>query len=117
MFYVVTLAITGFAVLFGALLTILLTAPPQCRANRLLGSGALRFFGRYSYGLYLFHGLLLFQLAKHVMSGASLPLFRGSALPGILAFTGVGVGLSVLLALASWHFWERPFLQLKRYFA
>jgi peptidoglycan/LPS O-acetylase OafA/YrhL len=40
----------------------------------------------------------------------------GSVLPGVLLFTGIGIGLSIVISLVTWHVIERPFLELKRHF-
>jgi len=101
---------------FGAVLALVLNAAPASRTSRLLTSRVLTFFGRYSYGLYVIHSPLLFHVIRPLFSGASVPPLYGSVLPGVLLFTCLGTAVSVLLALVSWHVWERPFLELKRYF-
>jgi peptidoglycan/LPS O-acetylase OafA/YrhL len=76
---------------------------------------ALRFFGRYSYGIYVLHPLLLLLVIR---GGFDVPYFAhllGSQLAGQAVFAGIITAGSVSVALVSWHFWEQPFLRLKSY--
>jgi peptidoglycan/LPS O-acetylase OafA/YrhL len=73
----------------------------------------LRFFGRYSYGLYIFHGLLVTSLLPLVY-----PIQRlvGSVfLGGILALL-LFLALSLAMAMISYQFFEAPILRLKKRF-
>ena len=84
-------------------------------AARAISANWLRFLGRYSYGIYVFHipvdacvvGLLMPAVRMHVGSKAALHLVQ-------LVFV---VGLTIPLAMASYKYYEAPFLRLKRYFA
>lgn len=81
---------------------------------RWLCSPFLRFFGRYSYGLYVFHGLLVAPLFPLVY-----PLQRAVhsvALGGVL-YIVLSLGLAVGISMLSYHFYEEPILRLKRRFA
>jgi len=73
----------------------------------------LRFFGRYSYGLYLFHGIYFVYL-RH-LSG-SLQDRVHSGLMAQLLIIGFGFAVSVALAVLSYHVFESPFLKLKSRF-
>lgn len=97
---------------FAAVLALALEAEPGSRGGRWLAAPVLVFFGRYSYGLYVLHHPLLF-LKPEGWSYDNLPLVLGSRLPGWLLFIAAGIGVSVVLALLSWHLWEKPFLDLK----
>jgi hypothetical protein len=61
----------------------------------------LRFTGKISYSLYLWHWPLLVLTRKYLLFGVSVPI---SILPAYL------IGL-VVLSIASWRFVERPFRQ------
>ncbi len=74
----------------------------------------LRFFGRYSYGLYLFHGLYFVYL-RH-LSG-KVELLMHSGLLAQLLIVAFGFLFSIALAVLSYHFFEAPILTLKRRFA
>ena len=74
----------------------------------------LRFFGRYSYGLYIYHGVLLLFLVPH------LPLLQSvthSAIAGGAIFVLLSLGISLAVSMVSFHLIEQPILRHKRYFA
>jgi peptidoglycan/LPS O-acetylase OafA/YrhL len=73
----------------------------------------LRFLGRYSYGLYIYQGLLLLFLMPLVY-----PLQRAVhsvALGGAL-FILLSLGLILAISMLSYHFFEAPILKLKSRF-
>lgn len=74
----------------------------------------LRFFGRYSYGLYIFHGLYFVYL-RH-LSGSLERRVHSSLIAQLMIFVS-GFLLSIVLALLSYHFFEAPILKLKSRFA
>jgi len=85
--------------------------------GRFLQTASLRYLGKISYGIYLFHLLIQFffddYVDKYVLAhySRSLPkLFQYNLhllqLPLIILFT-------VLMAAASFRWIEKPFLQLK----
>src|SRR5690606_5128279 len=55
---VYTLGFPALAALFGATVVILLLLPAQSISVRIFASKTLRFFGRYSYGLYVWHHIV-----------------------------------------------------------
>jgi peptidoglycan/LPS O-acetylase OafA/YrhL len=74
----------------------------------------LRFFGRYSYGLYLFHGLYFVYL-RHLSGRLQQVLHSGLLAQLFIAL--FGFLFSITLAVLSYHFFEAPILTLKRRFA
>lgn len=78
----------------------------QSRAAALLNLSPLRFFGKYSYGLYVWHFLLFHTLDR---------LFPLESLGVIGRFAGC-VALSCIIAWCSWHLLEKHFMKLKRLF-
>ncbi|MGH7467510.1 MAG: acyltransferase family protein [Longimicrobiales bacterium] len=84
---------------------------------RTLSSRPLVALGKYSYGLYLIHvpirDLIRSWLAQRP---TGLPALAGSQLPAQVALYIVGIGVSVAIALVSWHFFEKHFLKLKALF-
>ena len=104
------------AVFFGALLAWIVTRPSASLPSRLFSSRVLSIFGRYSYGLYVFHHPLVFFLQSQGMLVHPWPRILGLELPVQVAFIVFATGLTLALALVSWHLWERPFLYLKRWF-
>jgi peptidoglycan/LPS O-acetylase OafA/YrhL len=85
---------------------------PALRVQQLMSAAWLRFFGKYSYAMYVFHFpiqfILSFYLADSINTGE--PNARFLKLMTYLAFVVV---LSTLAAMASWRVLEKPFLDLK----
>jgi peptidoglycan/LPS O-acetylase OafA/YrhL len=111
-----TIGFTIVAVLSGTLLVAAIAGASGGPARRVFGGRFFRFFGHYSYGLYVFHHLFVFLLAGYVLSVDRLPRLFESQLPGQILFLLLATGASVTLALVSWYCWEQPFLRLKRFF-
>jgi peptidoglycan/LPS O-acetylase OafA/YrhL len=91
---------------------ILLLGSAEGRIARALSAAPLRWFGKYSYGLYVWHpviGMLLFHSRVAVF-----PKDGGTAL--YLAIAVAILILDLAVAWISFHLWEKRFLDLKRYF-
>jgi peptidoglycan/LPS O-acetylase OafA/YrhL len=73
----------------------------------------LRFFGRYSYGMYIWH-LAVKRVLDARTDWLAPRLVGGSFLVSDVASLAVLIGVTTLVALVSWHVIERPFLRLKR---
>jgi peptidoglycan/LPS O-acetylase OafA/YrhL len=111
---VATVAHTLLALFFGAILVLTVVAPAGGPLARTMASPFLRFFGRYSYALYVFHPLLLWF--KPAFSLAFVPAVFGSLLPAYLLWLALSIGATVVVALISWHLLEKQFLKMKKYF-
>jgi peptidoglycan/LPS O-acetylase OafA/YrhL len=75
----------------------------------------LRYLGRISYGLYIFHSLvfhLVFNTGRRWLDSAAGALHVSSGVAGTTIVFVATVGLACL----SYHFYESPFLKLKRRF-
>ena len=94
--------VIGFSALALGFAAIVLRAS---RGVRWLEHPVLMRLGRYSYGIYIFHALMLPGLRAHWKPPANAG--------GALAFTFVIVAASTALAAFSWHVFERRFLALK----
>ncbi len=105
------LALAAGGVVLGAVLSEGTSSPLQ----RALGGPALRFLGRYSYGLYVVH-LFVHEAALRWLrarpAGAELLASRA----GYVLYMAAGAAVSVLLALACFHLVEKHFLALKSRF-
>ena len=103
----VTWGILFLGLAFGALVFAVESGP----SGRLFQSRTLRFFGTYSYGLYVYHWLL------NPLFFAHLPrtMFRSYAL-SILTFQAGLFVATILVSLLSWHLFEKRVLSLKRFF-
>ncbi len=100
----------------GSLLVLAVSSTPRQIFGWVFTLPIMRFFGKYSYGLYIFHELLA-------------PLFNGPlGIRSLDARLGLGWHVSLLLhillaglisvgvALLSWHLMEKHMLKLKRFF-
>ena len=85
------------------------------RAAAAASSKILRFFGKYSYALYVFHAGVMLVLIRAGIQATSFVQIQGSQLIGQLAFTTMAIVLATLLAVLSWHLLEAPALSLKQY--
>ena len=106
---------TVVAAFFAAVLLIVVAARPAGPTGRVFASPVLRWFGKYSYGLYVFHHLILF-LTPLVLPSAKLREITGSTPLAALASIAINAALSIVAAYLSWHLYEKWFLRLKRFF-
>ena len=111
-----TVGYSVIAIGTAAFIGIALTSSRDSWLRKALSSRLLVVLGIYSYGLYVFHHLILLTLRDRGFGVALFPTVWGSQVVGLLAFSLVGMSASALVAYASWHLWEMPFLRLKRLF-
>jgi peptidoglycan/LPS O-acetylase OafA/YrhL len=106
------LGYSALAFLSAALLVMSLY--PATITNRVCSWKVLRFYGRYSYGLYLLHYWFsrVFRAMRYwIEQHLAAPLVGGLVSFALILF------LSTLLAMASYRLIEQPFLRLKQRFA
>jgi peptidoglycan/LPS O-acetylase OafA/YrhL len=96
------------ALAFGGAILVTLTWRPL---NAVVDNGILRWFGRYSYGLYLWHPIAIALLFGSTFASTL------DGTPAKVLFTLLVIGVAVLVAVISYHCWEKPFLRLKRSFS
>lgn len=100
----------------GGLLLAALGAAPGSRTHSFFTSKTMRFMGRYSYAMYVFHEFVLWGANAFAPWTVSPPKVLGSYVPlGLVVLFGVS-GVTIALSLLSWHLYEKQFLKLKRYF-
>lgn len=106
----------AFAVIFGAML---ITAIDRrhTTSERWFSNSTLRFFGRYSYGLYVFHLPMMYFIEEYVFRVDTAPVVLGTRALGLLVSMAINVTASVAVAFISWHLYEKQFLRLKDRFA
>jgi len=105
---------TLYALFFGAL-TLLSLKPTAHLVAWVFQGRLLRFFGKYSYGLYVYHGILSWYFVEVGEEGRLDALLGNHAL-AIAARAALGVGISVGVAVLSYQLFEKRFLALKRWF-
>ncbi len=103
-----------FALCFTALIAVVLTSRAG-PLRKLFESRTLCLLGKYSYGLYVFHGILSYgfgelQLQQRLTAGVHWHL------GGFLLQAAVGAAASIAVAMVSYELFEKRFLSLKRYF-
>jgi len=111
-----TIGHTLLACFFGAVLVLALISSPKTFTGRIFASSQLSFFGRYSYALYVFHAPILFFNLGRFLPLDLIPTVFGSLLLKKLVFVTSATVVSVAIASASWHLYEKQFLKLKRFF-
>jgi peptidoglycan/LPS O-acetylase OafA/YrhL len=113
----VALAIKEFllAILFGVFVSTSAWPSGWQLMRKTLRWRALTLMGRYSYGLYVFHGIIAAYFELHGGVGLFARI-AGTRTGAFFLQAAVGSVLSVLIAVASYHAYEMPFLRLKRLF-
>jgi peptidoglycan/LPS O-acetylase OafA/YrhL len=106
---------SALAAIYGSLLLAAVSAPDAFLVRRVLAHRALRFFGKYSYGAYLFHELLRPAFVRYFPIDL-LQRALGSEVLAFVAHGVLGTTLTFLAAMVSFRFYEKPFLNLKRFF-
>lgn len=105
----------AWALVFAALLVLAVAAPPQAWLARLGQSRWLRFFGKYSYGMYVWQLPLVYVLAAVVTAPGLAGVLHSPRL-GQATYCGLMFAATTAVALASWHRFEKHWLALKNRF-
>jgi peptidoglycan/LPS O-acetylase OafA/YrhL len=111
-YFVESVGYTIIAITYAGLIGTVIARPAWTRIA--FENDIMRFFGKYSYGLYVFHYSLDAALTvplRHLVDAK----FHSKALGVVVSALIVGV-LAVLVAFASYHLYEKHFLKLKKYF-
>ncbi len=98
---------------FGAGLVLVAHAPRASVIGRVFTSPVLCLFGKYSYGLYVWHGLLFYHFARWFPASAYQAALGGSFLTAVLVHAALATLASLAVAVASYHLFEKHFLKLK----
>jgi peptidoglycan/LPS O-acetylase OafA/YrhL len=110
-----SIGLTALAFFYGALLIVALAASHETWIARIFDFPGLRFFGKYSYGLYVFHFFVALQFARIIPPQDLIHIVQSESL-GALLFISILFLVSVSMAVLSWHMYEKQFLKLKRFF-
>lgn len=112
-----SLGYTCLAVLFGSLLVLGLMEGDGFWLKRFQGS-VLRFLGRYSYAMYLFHMPVIY-FTKEPFRRSELARgleLAGSEFPAQVLYTIFVFIAASIVSQITWHLWEKHFLRLKVHF-
>ena len=104
------MAVVGFPLVAGFFGALLVAALDPGRVATICEHRVLRWVGKYSYGLYVFHFPVISALARKG------PWSTGMRLADLVPFIAVAAALSCLIAWVSYNGYEKHFLALKRHF-
>jgi len=107
---------TLYAIFFGALLLLVARPREEGLLARAFQARWLRTLGKYSYGLYIYQGLLAFHVAE-LRAQDRLAALLGSNAAAMATQAALGVLASLALAALSYELFEKRFLALKKLFA
>ena len=93
----------------------------QIQNQRLIKSKVMRktciYLGKISYGIYMFHLVVMYLTSQFLMPKAALIALSSSQLiVYALLFVGASITMTILLATLSFIYFEKPFLKLKERF-
>ncbi len=112
--FLLPLGNTIFAIFFAALILYCMSPHKNNTAKWLLELPILRFFGKYSYAMYIFHVPILALLRP------DLAVTLTKHMPKSIAFVSANficLILTMAAALVSWNLIEKPALKLKKFFS
>ena len=98
---------------------IVFSIDPASTKKRVVGflrTPFMRFLGKYSYAMYIFHFPLAWFLENAGFGVNRYPSVAGSHIPGVIIFSLLTAGLTAIAALISWNLFEKHLLRLKKYF-
>lgn len=101
-------------VFFAACIAIAVASRQESFGHRVLASPVLRFFGKYSYCLYVCHLPIIVTFAKFGLNCHDLAGRLHSELLSVIVVDAVALGVSIAIAYASWHLYEKHWLKLKK---
>jgi peptidoglycan/LPS O-acetylase OafA/YrhL len=109
----------GFSIaglFFGSLLLSVCCAPNTSRFRKLFENRILQTYGKYSYGIYLTHVLVQHLLVERLLDIPNIYQLAGGPFVVQIVYTLLGFTLSLAVAIAIYHLYEKKFLQLKGFF-
>lgn len=106
--------LTAYALLFGCLLIYSLCPSPKSYFKKFLLNDILRYIGKISYGLYVFHWIL-YVFIKAPLEESIYNILHLSILSKIIVSLLVLL-LSIILSHLSYHYFEKKIMNLKPFF-
>jgi peptidoglycan/LPS O-acetylase OafA/YrhL len=101
-------------IVFTWMIYAVVTADPATLIRRFFRNPVLRFLGRYSYGIYLIHWVVYWQIKYFILDAFGERQNTSNAVATLAGI--VIIAVTIVLALAMYRFLEEPALRLKRYF-
>jgi peptidoglycan/LPS O-acetylase OafA/YrhL len=108
---VLTIGIAGLAVFFASSIASAVSAAESSRFRRLVENNSLCAIGKCSYGMYVFHSLILVATVRSFPTHSDLPLFIAKPI-AVIWVLAAGFGSAWL----SYNLYEKHFLRLKQSF-
>jgi peptidoglycan/LPS O-acetylase OafA/YrhL len=102
-----------FLVLLAMLMLRALTAPTNTLISRFFCNKTMVFYGKISYGLYVYHHLISYFFLTHKTEFILAPKL-GSHFAAVMLQASVGMSISTIIAWLSYELFEKHFLSLKR---
>jgi peptidoglycan/LPS O-acetylase OafA/YrhL len=103
----------GYSLLWAFYGSVLVLALKWRPLTSVMSNGVLRWFGKYSYGMYVWHPIIFIIL----MHSEFVRDLRGQSTPLTAAINvAVAIGVMLCVTLVSWYVWEKQFLKLKARF-
>ena len=112
-FYMGTFVISLLGIFYGSGLAMAVGLPRESAMHRILGSSFLRFFGKYSYCLYICHLPLIVFFAKLGLNNDHFVHILHNRFLAVLAVNAIAFAMSIAVALLSWNIYEKQWLKLK----
>lgn len=112
-FLIRSFAFSMLGIVFGGCLAMASCLRDGSYAHRFLGSPFLRFFGKYSYCLYVCHQPIVLHFAKIGLHTDKLAATMPHKFLAIATVNGISFAASIAIALLSWHLFEKHWLKLK----
>ena len=108
---VLTVGIAALAIFFAGFMVLTLETAQGSQLRSLLEGNWLRAIGKYSYGMYVFHGVILLATVRLVSPLNATPAYIAKPI-AVLWITTV----TFFVAWLSYHLYEKQFLRLKAVF-
>jgi peptidoglycan/LPS O-acetylase OafA/YrhL len=116
-FPVQTVGYSLLNIFFASFLIIAISFKTSIYLHKLICSSVLRFFGKYSYGLYVWHPAVISCLIYLGMKNVTVFNLQNHPLLLEVIFMFLATVGSILVSLLSWHLYEKHFLKLKKFVA
>lgn len=112
-FLVGTFGMSFLGIFFGSCLAMSVSSREESFLRRFLSSPFLRFFGKYSYCLYVCHVPFIVFCARAGLQSDYLARLLHNRFLAVVVLNGIGFVSTTTIALMSWNLFEKQFLKLK----